>query len=111
MIRLFSQLQRKQKIGTINAIVDNASYNHSKELKAYFKKHKRIEIYYFPAYSPNLNIIERLLLFFQKKMLYDCYYPTFNEFKTACLEFFKNINQYNAELKTLLTDSFQLLPV
>jgi transposase len=110
MIRLFTELERKQKTGTIYAIVDNASYNHSKELKAYLKKHKRIEIYYLPAYSPNLNIIERLWLFFQKKMLYDRYYPTFKEFKIACPEFFKNINKYDAELKTLLTDSFQTIP-
>jgi transposase len=102
MIRLFIELERKQKIGTIYAIVDNASYNHSKELKAYLKKHKRIEAYYLPAYSPNLNIIERLWLFFQKKMLYDHYYPTFKEFKSATISFFANIKQYDAELKTLL---------
>ena len=110
MIRLFAALEEKQKTGTIYCFVDNASYNHSNELKEYLKKHKRIELYYLPAYSPNLNIIERLWLFFQKKMLYDHYYPTFKEFKTACISFFDNIKQYDKELRTLLTDSFQLLP-
>jgi transposase len=111
MIRLFTELEKKQVTGTLYAIVDNASYNHSRELKAYLKKHKRIEVYYLPAYSPNLNIIERLWLFFHKKILYDHYYPTFKEFKSATLSFFANTKQYDTELRTLLTDSFQLLPV
>jgi transposase len=102
MIRLFGQLEKKQKTGTIYAIADNASYNHSRELNAYLKKHKRIEMYYLPAYSPNLNPIERLWLFFHKKMLYDRYYPTFKEFKSAVISFFANIKQYDKELRTLL---------
>ena len=110
MIRLLTALERKQQQGTIYCFVDNASYNHSKELKIYLKKHKRIELYYLPVYSPNLNIIERLWLFFQKKMLYDHYYPTFKEFQLATISFFENIKQYDNELRTLLTDSFQLLP-
>jgi transposase len=69
-----------------------------------------IEIYYLPPYSPNLNPIERLWLFFHKKILYDKYYETFKEFKTATLEFFQNIKHYDKELKKLLTDSFQTLP-
>ena len=111
MIRLFTELERKQPGGTIYAIVDNASYNHSRELKRFLRKHKRIEIYYLPPYSPNLNPIERLWLFFHKKILYDKYYETFKEFKTASLNFFQNIKRYDKELTTLLTDSFQTLPI
>ena len=110
MIRLLETLEKKQKTGTIYAILDNASYNHSRQLKAYLKKHKRIELYYLPAYSPNLNPIERLWLFFHKKLLYDHYYPTFKEFKAQTLSFFTNIKHYDKELRTLLTDSFQILP-
>jgi transposase len=110
MIRLFLELEKKQPDGTIWAIVDNASYNHSRELNKFIRKHKRIELLFLPSYSPNLNIIERLWLFFHRKQLYGHYYETFKEFKTACMEFFKNINQYDTELRTLLTDSFQLLP-
>jgi transposase len=110
MIRLLRTLARKQRKGTIYALVDNAPYNHSKHLKAYLKKHQRIEVFYLPPYSPNLNPIERLWLFFQKKLLYNAYYPTFKEFQSACHEFFANFKQHDAELKTLLTDSFQTLP-
>ena len=110
MIRLFSELERKQEKGLITAIVDNASYNHSRALKKFLRKHPRIDLYYLPRYSPNLNPIERLWLFFHKKILYDKYYETFKEFKTATLDFFQNIKQYDKELRTLLTDSFQTLP-
>lgn len=111
MIRLFRTLERKQKKGLIYALVDNASYNHSRELEEYLKKHPRIMLFYLPTYSPNLNIIERLWLFFQKKILYNTYYETFKEFEYACLNFFTTIKQYDGELRTLLTDSFQTLPV
>ena len=110
MIHLFTELERKQPTGNILCIADNASYNHSRELKKFLRKHQRIELFYLPPYSPNLNPIERLWLFFHKKILYDKYYETFKEFKTATLEFFANIQRYDAELKTLLTDSFQTLP-
>jgi transposase len=110
MIRLFAALEKKQKTGTIYCFVDNAPYNHSRELKQFLKRHQRIEVFYLPAYSPNLNIIERLWLFFQKKILYNTYYPAFKEFQSACREFFASIKQHDAELRTLLTDSFQTLP-
>src|SRR4051812_10858069 len=32
-----------------------APYNHNKQLQAYLKKHPRIEVFYLPPYSPNLN--------------------------------------------------------
>jgi transposase len=110
MIRLFTALEKKQSSGTIWAIVDNASYNHSKIIAQFLRKHKRIQLLFLPSYSPNLNIIERLWLFFHRKQLYGHYYETFKEFKIACMDFFKNINQYDTELRTLLTDSFQVLP-
>ena len=34
----------------------------------------------------------------------------YKEFKSAAISFFANIKQYDKELKTLLTDSFQILP-
>jgi len=39
------------------------------------------------------------------------YLDKFKEFETTVLSFFQNIHQYDAELKTLLTDSFQTLPL
>lgn len=110
MMRLVLKIEEKQKKGEIILVVDNASYNHSYELLLFLEDHPRIHLKYLPAYSPNLNIIERLWKFFHQKQR-DTYFEKFKDFEETVLTFFKNINQYNQELKTLLTDSFQTLPI
>ena len=109
MMRLILTLDEKQPIGEIHVIVDNARYNHSYLFALFLEDHPRVHIHYLPAYSPNLNSIERLWKFYYKKRQ-DQYFEKFKEFEQEVLSFFKNINQYKAELKTLLTDSFQTLP-
>lgn len=111
MITLFLILEEKQKRGLIYTIVDNAKHHQAKKLKMFLKKHRRIKPIYLPTYSPNLNIIERLWLFFHKKMLYNRYYETFPEFRRKVLHFFQNLRKYKPELQTLLTDSFQTISV
>jgi len=109
MMRLILMLEEKQPRGVLHLILDNARYNHSLLLALFLADHPRIHLHYLPAYSPNLNIIERLWKFYYKKQQ-DKYIEKFKDFENTVLSFFKNINQYNAELKTLLTDSFQTLP-
>ena len=65
-----------------------------------------IEIIFLPAYSPNLNPIERLWKFFKKKVLYNKYYEKFKDFKAVCATFFRGIRKYRPELQTLITDNF-----
>lgn len=110
MMRLMLKLEEKQPIGEIYLIIDNASYNHSYELHLFLSDHPRIHLKYLPAYSPNLNVIERLWKFLHQKHR-DTYFEKFKDFEKTVLTFFKNINQYNQELRTLLTDSFQTLPI
>lgn len=110
MMRLILTLEEKQPEGEIFLVEDNASYNHSYELHLFLTDHPRVHLIYLPAYSPNLNIIERLWKFFHSKQ-HDRYFEKFKEFEVAVLSFFQNIHQYDNELKTLLTDSFQTLPL
>lgn len=109
MMRLVLTLEEKQDKGEIYLVVDNASYNHSYELQLFLEDHPRVHLKYLPPYSPNLNIIERLWKFFHQKHR-DKYFEKFKDFEETVLTFFKNINQYNQELRTLLADSFQTLP-
>lgn len=109
MKRLILELVRKQPNGKIYLVLDNASYNHSYDLRDFLVLHPRVQLKYLPPYSPNLNIIERLWRFFHQKHR-DKYFEKFKDFEETVLSFFQNINQYNDELKTLLTDSFQTLP-
>ena len=58
----------------ITLVLDNARYQKCK-LVFYFAQLLDIELLYLPAYSPNLNLIERLWKFVKKKCLYSKYYP------------------------------------
>jgi transposase len=109
VVNLCLTLEEQQPKGILYLIMDNARHNRSKNLQYFLNKHKRIKPIYLPTYSPNLNIIERLWLFFHKKILYNRYYQTFPEFKNKTLRFFQTIDKYKPELQTLLTDSFQTI--
>ncbi len=72
-------------------------------------KFLNIKVVFLPAYSPNLNPIERLWKFFKKKVLYGRYYEKLKDFELACSSFFRGIKKYKPELKTLITDNFSTL--
>lgn len=109
MIALMKQVEEAQPEGLIYLILDNARYNRSKKVQAYVKRHRRITLMFLPAYAPNLNLIERLWKFFHEKTLYNQYYDTFLEFKTAVLDFFDSIDTYREELRKRLTDNFHII--
>jgi transposase len=67
-----------------------------------------IELLYLPAYSPNLNLIERLWKFVKKKVLYSKYYLNFAEFRNAITDCLKQTHTtHKTELDSLLTLNFQ----
>lgn len=91
----------------IVVILDNARYHYSKEVKAYLLESK-IRLVFLPSYSPNLNPIERLWKFFKKTVLYNTYYENLSAFREACINFFKNADDYRDELSSLLHADFDL---
>lgn len=96
-----------QNTGRIYIFLDNARYSWNKEVRAEAKK-LNIKLIFLPPYSPNLNLIERLWKFLKKKVRKNVYYDTFKKFKNAISDFFKNIEQYETELKILLTLKFDI---
>ena len=91
----------------VTLILDNAKYQKCGIVRS-LAKSLNIELLYLPAYSPNLNIIERLWKFVKKKCLWSKYYSNFKDFKTAisdCLNQTHTI--YKKELDSLLTLKFQ----
>ena len=83
--------------------------------RAYMAKwlHERlppqIKMRKLPPYSPNLNLIERLWKLFRKDITNNKYHETFKEFKKETTRFFKSLRGRKEELKTLLTENFQLI--
>jgi len=103
MIALFTDLEAAHPdVPEIAVIVDNARYNKSKEVKAYLET-SRVKLVYLPPYAPNLNLIERLWGFLKKTTVWNRYYATFKEFKSAIDRFFLNIGSYKEALENLLT--------
>jgi transposase len=95
--------------GQIYLILDNARYHHAHRVQA-AARHQRIRLEYLPPYSPNLNPIERLWKFVRKKFFKDRYRETFAKFCSQLEDFLANLDQYQSELSSLLTENFELLP-
>jgi transposase len=92
----------------ITLVMDNARYQKCK-LVAALADQLDIDLLFLPAYSPNLNLIERLWKFVKKKVLYSQYYPTFGEFRNAITDCLKQTHTtYKHELDSLLTLRFQV---
>src|SRR6185312_3502180 len=111
MIKLFDDLQARHPRATaISVVLDNARYNHSKEIKAYVSSEGcRIKLVYLPPYAPNLNLIERFWRLFKKKALYNEYFPKFADFQSAVDGFFTDFGRYRDEIHSLITDSFHVI--
>lgn len=110
MIKVFFDELKKEysTADTIHCFLDNASYNRAYSVQDYAKE-KGIVLHYLPPYSPNLNLIERLWKFCKKKLVKNKYYPSFQEFFDATINFFATIECHSAELKTLLNPKFQII--
>jgi transposase len=97
------------KLGVpITLFLDNARYQRC-ALVIQKAASLEIELCFLPAYSPNLNLIERLWKFVKKQCLYSKYYPDFAAFKTAitkCLD--ETSSRHQLALNSLLTLRFQL---
>ncbi len=91
----------------ITLCLDNARYQKCALVFALAESLK-IELCYLPAYSPNLNLIERLWKFTKKQCLYSKYYADFASFKATietCLA--ETHTTHKSALDSLLTLRFQ----
>ena len=91
----------------VTLVLDNARYQKCKIVWE-IAEALNIELLYIPAYSPNLNIIERLWKFVKKKCLWSKYYSDFENFKNAITDcLYQTHTTYKKELDSLLTHKFQ----
>lgn len=111
MIALFEDLQaRHPTASAISVVLDNARYNHSVALRAWLAGEGcRIRPVYLPAYSPNLNLIERFWRLLKDAVLRNAYFPTYAAFKAAIDGFFATLDDYRAQIESLITDHFHFI--
>ena len=107
-IQLWEKQRRRHRGKTIINICDNAPYYHSKIIKEWLERNPWCKVIYLPPYAPNLNLIERLWKFLRKQVTSYNFYEHFAEFRTAILDFFKNIKEHKQALESLLTLKFHI---
>jgi transposase len=108
-IALLRQLEQAYpEAPRIIVFCDNARYYKSKLVAEYLET-SRIQLEPLPAYSPNLNLIERFWKFFKRSVLYNRYYERFSEFRDASKAFLSGLDAHAPKLRTLLTENFQIV--
>jgi transposase len=92
----------------LTLVLDNARYQKC-ALVLNLAQQLNIRLLYLPAYSPNLNLIERLWKYTKRQCLNGKYYTSFVEFQTAILDCLNRMHSdYRKDMTTLLTRNFQL---
>jgi transposase len=91
----------------LTLVLDNARYQRCAVVQQ-LAQELRIELLFLPAYSPNLNLIERLWKFVKKEVLSCRYYEDFARFKAAIVECLDGVEgKHKLSIKSLLTLNFQ----
>ena len=90
--------------------LDNARYYSKPCVKQWLAAHLQFRLVFLPAYSPNLNLIERLWKFLRKKAL-NRWHKTFEEMQGAVAEVLDHLGAYRDELSTLMTERFAIVEV
>lgn len=94
----------------ITLVLDNARYQRC-ALVQDLALSLHIELLFLPAYSPNLNLIERYWKFVKKKVLYAKHYSSFDDYCAAIISrIAQSTTTDKPALDTLLILNFQTLP-
>ena len=94
--------------------LDNARYYHAKVLKEWIAATRQgrgvvFDLKHLPAYSPNLNLIERLWKFLRKEAL-QRWHATFEEMQQALAAVLDHLERYEEQLASLMTERFHVSP-
>ncbi len=88
--------------GKLCLILDNARWHHSQDLKEFFTKNReRLGLLFLPAYSPELNPVERVWRITRRKVTHNRYFASLAELRSSLMAQFANWNLPNSILKVL----------
>jgi transposase len=114
VIELLQKIQQKHPDTTEFMLhLDNARYQHARILKQWIATNQQntgvtFHLQHVPAYSPNLNLIERLWKFLRKHALRQ-WHETFEAMQAEVAKVLDNLPDYRDELATLMTERFHIL--
>jgi transposase len=88
--------------------VDGARYYGGPVVKGWLKRHPEFLLSQIPAYSPNVNLIERLWKFMRAKAL--CrWHKTCEDMQAAISEVLDHLEGHREELRALMTERFHII--
>lgn len=94
-------------VGPITMVLDSARYQRNRVVRG-LAAELSIRLLYLPSYSPNLNPIERLWRFTQRRSVYGRYHPDFASFRAAIERTLADIpTTHAAAAEPLMTLEFQ----
>jgi transposase len=88
--------------------LDNARYYSKPVVKEWLAAHREFRLVPLPAYSPNLNLIERLWKFLRKTAL-NRWHKTFEEMQAAVAGVLDHLDRYRSQLDSLMTEEFHII--
>jgi transposase len=88
--------------------VDGARYYGSPVVKDWLKRHPEFHLSQIPAYSPNVNLIERLWKFLRAKALCK-WHKTFADMQASVSSVLDHLENDRGELQTLMTEKFHII--
>ncbi len=110
-VRLLEALRAKHPEARGSLLyLDNARYYSKPCVKEWLAAHREFRLVPLPAYSPNLNLIERLWRFLRKKAL-SRWHVTFEAMQGAVAGVLDRLGDYRDELSTLMTERFAIVEV
>ena len=114
VIELLTRMQKRHpETKKFILYLDNARYQHARAVRewALAQKAQGVEFVldFLPAYSPNLNLIERLWKFLRKHALQQ-WHATYEAMQAAVARVLDHLQDYREELKTLMVERFHLVP-
>lgn len=110
VIEFFTLLLTAYKKSTeIILILDNAGYFKAEIVREWLKENQKLELIFLPAYSPNLNLIERLWRFVKDKIVKNTYYEKYITFRAKTFQLLNSISEYKEKMKTLMIEKFEIV--
>ena len=82
-------------------VLDNVAYHHSKKITGWLRKNVKLELFFLPPYSPDLNAIERAWWYMRKKITHNRYVKTLKERKVQFWKMFSHFLVPNPQLKSV----------
>lgn len=80
-------------------VLDNVRYHYAKKLRPWLANNPKLEFFFLPPYSPDLNAVERAWWYMRKKITNNRHTSTLEERRKEFWKMFSHFQKPNEELK------------